>query len=298
MSTQMSATPLQAAPPALRTVPTRQPLRYFGSKWRIAPWIISHLPVHGAFVEPYGGGAAVLLRKQPSPVEIYNDLDRGVVTFFKVLRDRPGELIRAIELTPFSRLEVLRALEARMRGDWEWELDELECARQFYLLSRQTQGGASRQHLSGWRLARTARRDNDSLREWNKTDHLWMAAARLKHVQIECDRALKVIERYDRADTLYVCDPPYVMSSRARDRRGMYKHDLADEEHRELAATLKSIRGMALVCGYPSPLYEELYGEWEYVTTKGINNAGKFTTECLWISPGAAEQAVQARMDL
>lgn len=237
----------------------------------------------------------MLLMKQPAAIEVYNDIDLGVVTFFKILRERPEELVRAIQLTPFSRLEVRRALSARAAG--QWETDELECARQFYVLSRQTQGGGSRQHESGWRLVRTSRRDNKCIQEWCNTDHLEQAALRLKNVQIECDDALAVIQRYDKEDSLFLIDPPYVMSSRARDRRGMYKHDLSDDEHHKLANTLKGIRGMALVCGYPSPLYDELYGGWERVTMQSVNNAGNYTTECLWLSPGAAARQVQGRME-
>jgi hypothetical protein len=107
----------------------RPPIRYHGSKWRLAPWIISHFPKHQAYVEFFGGGAAVLLRKTRSRVEVYNDLDVQVVNLFRVLRDRTSqaELIRLISLTPFSRDEFEltnatatapgRSVERRVRLD-------------------------------------------------------------------------------------------------------------------------------------------------------------------------------------
>ena len=65
----------------------RPALRYHGGKWKIAPWIIKHFPEHDCYVEPYGGGASVLLRKRPSFLEVYNDVFGSVVNFFKVLRE-------------------------------------------------------------------------------------------------------------------------------------------------------------------------------------------------------------------
>src|SRR5688572_25383452 len=84
---------------------SRPILRYHGGKWMLAEWIISFFPEHEIYVEPYGGGASVLLRKSRSHAEIYNDLDEEVVNLFRVCRDNSSELIRHLELTPYSRSE-------------------------------------------------------------------------------------------------------------------------------------------------------------------------------------------------
>lgn len=91
-----------AAPPVV----TRPALRYHGAKWRLAPWILAHLPPHDVYCDPYGGSGAILLRKVPAPLELLNDLSRDVATFWRVLRDRTDELLWAIQCTPFSREEV------------------------------------------------------------------------------------------------------------------------------------------------------------------------------------------------
>lgn len=80
-------------------------VRYHGGKVRIADRIIGLFPAHDCYVEPFGGGAAALLAKDRSRLEVYNDLDGDMVTLFRVLRDRGDDLARAIALTPFSRAE-------------------------------------------------------------------------------------------------------------------------------------------------------------------------------------------------
>ena len=86
-------------------------IRYHGGKFRLADWIISHFPKHETYVEPFGGGASVLLSKTPSRMEVYNDLDSDIVNFFEILRDQKlaEELAQQIELTPYSRVEFLNA---------------------------------------------------------------------------------------------------------------------------------------------------------------------------------------------
>jgi site-specific DNA-adenine methylase len=77
-----------------------------GGKWRIAPWIIDTFPPHRCYCEPFAGGASVLLQKPPAKFEVLNDLNQDVVRFFRVLRERPDELLRALDLTPYSRAEL------------------------------------------------------------------------------------------------------------------------------------------------------------------------------------------------
>jgi hypothetical protein len=85
--------------------PERPVLRYHGGKWELAPWIISNLPPHHVYAEPYGGAASVLLRKSRSYAEVYNDLDGEIVNLFRVLRETPDVLLRALSHGPlFSQV--------------------------------------------------------------------------------------------------------------------------------------------------------------------------------------------------
>jgi DNA adenine methylase len=259
------------------TAPARPALRYHGGKWRAAPFLLSHLPEHHSYVEPFGGGASILLRKVPSPVEIYNDLGQAVTRFFRVLRERPAELIRAIQLTPYARAEFVQSREP---AD-----DDLEAARRFYVLSWQGRGGPTAHWNTGWRYQRTIDNRQYNCASWDDTDHLWAIAARLKHVQIECDDAAAVINRYDRPGTLFVCDPPYPASTRSKGKSRGYEHEMSDADHAALADVLHGIRGMAVVCGYPCPLYDTLYADWTYVEYESLTDMAAVRTERLWLSP-------------
>ena len=180
----------------------RPPLRYFGGKAKLASWIVQHFPPHTTYVEPFAGGAAVLLTKPGSRMEVYNDVDAGVVNFFRLLRDQPAELIRVIEATPYSRAEFDLAHEPAG--------DPLEQARRFYVLAWQSMTGAGdRSPTTGWRRRRTETDRLSVTYEWiHHPQHLWRIAYRLKEVLLECDDALAVIKRYDAPGDVVLCGSP------------------------------------------------------------------------------------------
>ncbi len=279
-----NANVLRSSPELLRV--DRPVVRYYGGKWRIGEWIVSQFPAHNCYVEPYAGGASVLLQKAPVPHEVINDLNGDVTNFFRVLRDNTEDLIRAIWLTPYSReeLELARTLPA---SD-----DPIEQARRFYVRCWQSFGSGVGTSSTGWRYGKGNNgSDSSPIPTWNNTDSLWQAAARLKLVQIEKDDALKVIERFDHAATLFYVDPPYVHSTRYHNSKSKgYAFEMTDEDHRRLADCLKSVRGMVVLSGYPSALYDELYSGWKCITKDVQNISGQVAEiECLWLSPRVAE---------
>lgn len=264
------------------TVPNRPPLRYHGGKWNIAPWIIRHFPPHEHYVEPFGGGASVLLQKPRSALETYNDLEGEVVNFFRVLRERPLELIRAIDLTPYARQEYLECVRPTD--------DPLEMARRFFVASWLSLGANGRQHWrrSGWRYLRTAPTWHSPAVTWCNIEHLFAVAERFKGVQIECKDALDVMRRFDTPQTLFYLDPPYVASTRNQTLTSVYAHEMSDAQHRLLLSRARALTGYCVISGYASPLYErflERYG-WQRVSIQTtVNGRRKVATECLWLSP-------------
>ena len=273
---------------ALSTV-TRPALRYFGAKYRLAPWIIGHMPPHVCYCEPFGGGANVLLRKPASTYEVYNDIDGEVVNFFRVLRERTADLVQAIQLTPHSREE--------QRLSFEPCDDPFERARRLYVRSWQSYGGCRTQWRSGWRYSVRQSAHKAVTRSWGETDHLWPIVARLKQVQIEHDDALKVIARFDDPGTLYYCDPPYLAETRSRRwRYKAYTHECDEAYHRALAERLQAVEGLVLLSGYDAPLYRELYPGWEVATMRAHTDFASQTTECLWISPRTTQALAGERL--
>lgn len=254
------------------------PLRYMGSKWQLADWIISQFPPHKSYIEPFAGGASVFFRKPPSALETLNDLNGEVVNFFDVLRTQTNELIRLVEMTPFSRAEYERSFEPCA--------DPLERARRYYVRSWQAFGSGGLAMPTGWRHQNNTNRGTSVATEWNRLKGLQLGAARLKNAQIECDQAVNIIRRYDHADALFYVDPPYILSTRER-KTGRYQHEMSDDEHRELAAVLRQVQGGVLLSGYDHPLYRELYTDWRTISKTTTTNGNSTSIEYLWISPMA-----------
>jgi DNA adenine methylase len=238
----------------LAAAPLKQPFPYFGGKGRLAPWIASLMPAHRVYVEPYAGSAAVLFAKRPAAIEIANDLDGNVVNFYRVLRDREDELVRALTYTPYARQEYAAADLA------EAELDDVERARRFLVRCTQGHNASGSGGRAGWSNG-IRRNQSQAGTVVNLVDRLPAVAQRLRSVVIEHRDVAECIAAYDAPDALLYVDPPYLDSTRAS--RNDYRLDVADDaEHRRLAETLHAFTGTVMLSGYPSPLYDELYGGW------------------------------------
>ena len=268
----------------------RPPLRYHGSKFRISSWIVPFFPEHVTYVEPYGGGAGVLLRKARSKIEIYNDIDSDVVNLFRVLRsDKAETLARMVALTPFSREEYQAALEPID--------DPVERARR--LVARSCFGFGSFSHNLQDRTNgfRTWHWDGNHhyksyAYEWaGMPEALLATAKRLEGVTIEHVPAQELFPRYDHVQTLFYCDPPYVHKTRD-DRHKGYRFEMCDEDHRVLAWTLKRMKGKVVISGYESRLYAELFKDWHKETKATMANGqmgAAARLECLWDELRATE---------
>lgn len=262
------------------------PLAYFGGKTLLAPKIVRLFPTHEHYVEPYCGSLAVLMAKTPSPMETVNDLDGDLMNFWRMLRERPEEMIRACALTPHSRVEHQGSYD---RG----ECDDLERARRIWVTLTQGRGGTPRR--SGWRhyVQPTGGHGMPAYLD-GYIDRMVVTAERLRNVSLECRPALSVITTYGKhPDVLLYVDPPYLGASRSSvedPRAGVkrYTHEMLDETvHRELAEALDECLASVVLSGYPSALYDDLYGDWhrtEFSTGTGQSARGEWSTrtEVLW----------------
>lgn len=257
----------------------KPPVPYFGGKMTIGPTIAALLPPHEHYVEPYAGSLAVLLAKRPSVHETVNDLDQALVTFWRVLRERPDELARACTLTPHSRIEYDRAVPLDAT-------EELEVARQVFV--KLTQGRSGGVRRTNWRHFVNPEGCATGMPGYLEgyVDRMAPAVERLRNVSLECRPALEVIEKYGRhPKVLLYVDPPYLGSTRGSD--STYRHEMRNpDEHRELAEALRAARATVVVSGYPSDLYDlELYGGWDRHTIDASTSQGgaqSDRTEVLW----------------
>ncbi|HCZ33447.1 MAG TPA: DNA methyltransferase [Holophagaceae bacterium] len=255
--------------------PTRPILRYHGGKWKLAPWIIAHLPAHRTYVEPFGGAASVLLRKPRSYAEIYNDLDGEVVNLFRVARDHGDELTRMLSLTPFAREEF--------KLSYELSNDPLEQARRTVVRSAMGFGTSSLGKVTGFRASstRNGQTPANDLRFFPFA--LMPIIERLKGVTIENRDALEVMRAHDSLETAHYVDPPYVASTRDKGRD--YRHEMVDADHIRLAEFLRTLKGFVILSGYESPLYADLFPGWRRTFRNTKADAAGDRMEVLWLSP-------------
>jgi DNA adenine methylase len=272
---------------------SRPVLRYhggkFGNRGSVADKIIATFPPHRVYVESFGGAASILMRKPRSSAEVYNDLWGGAVTVFAVLRD-PDTALELVRLTPFARdefskctAEVLKSLKDK---------DPVEFARLTIFRSFAGFGSAASnpRHQTGFR-ANSLRSGTTPARDWaNYADVISTFTDRLRGVTIENRDAIECALQHDSPETLHLFDPPYVHSTRKQGNRYCqkgYVHEMIDDDHRRMAEAVHDLKGMAIVCGYRSKLYGDLFRGWETIEFDALADGARPRREVLWFNPAA-----------
>lgn len=250
-------------------------LRYPGSKWRIADFIISHFPEHHSYLEPFFGSGAVLFNKSASNIETINDLNGDVVNLFRVIREAPEKLAKQVALTPHSRSEY----EAAWRNN---PMDEIEKARLFLIKSLQGHGFRSNEK-TGWKNDVIGRERSYTVKYWNDLPNgIVKAAKRLKQVQIEQMDARELIKRFNHPGVLIYADPPYLLSTR---RKEQYCHEMtSEEEHLQLLETLLQHKGYVIISGYDNELYNKTLKNWSKAKIQSNADGGLYRMETIWMN--------------
>ncbi len=266
----------------------RPVVRWFGGKWKLAPKIMAHFPAHRVYVEPFGGGGSILLRKPRSYAEVYNDLDGEIVNLFRVLRDpetgvRLAEMLR---LTPFARDEFLECREPGIG-------DAVERARRMVVYAFQGFGTNAHSRVPTGFRSNSNRSGTTPAQDWkNYPDSLHLTVSRLQGVVIENRDAKIIMAQHDSPATLHYVDPPYVHATRGQGNpydvkyRG-YAHELTDDDHRELLTFLRGLRGRVVLSGYAHPIYDDVLSDWRRVEIAAHADGARPRTEVLWINPGS-----------
>lgn len=272
----------------------KSPIAYFGGKTKLANKLIPLFPDHKRYVEVFGGGGSILFAKQPSTIEVYNDLDSALYEFFTVLASPRlfAQFKRTVEALPLSRQLLVHCYHT-----WSREKTIIGRTSKWYVAMRQ---GFAGKLSESWGYSVTHGRDGKSqaVSKWiGGIARLPEIHARLQSVQLDNRDFRKVIKAYDLPDTLFYLDPPYVASTR---RSGEYNHELTDQDHRDLVEILLSVKGWAILSGYPSDLYCPLekagWDRREFIVTcdaagrvqgSGLKGTGNVTrlqkrTEVIW----------------
>jgi len=252
----------------------KPPMPYAGGKQAMAKTIVSIMPPHLHYVEPYAGALSVLLAKPPSHLETVNDLDEEIVTFWRVLRDQPAALERMCALTPHSRAEYMTS---RVPGQ-----DGTDLEKAWRVWVRLTQGRGSRTNgTSGWRFVQGGTTRHTLARYLDGyIGRIAPAAQRLFLVSLECRPALEVIQGYDRPETLFYIDPPYLGSTRWGSQYSC--EVMSEDDHRKLLDTLTGCSGNVILSGYRSALYDQALTDWERIECPVACMTGAKRVECLW----------------
>lgn len=269
-------------------VSTSNPLKWHGGKTYLAECIITEMPPHTHYVEPFFGGGAVLFAKPYEGVsEVVNDIDGELTNFWRVLRDPSFDLFqRWIESMPMSEVEWKAAAHpARLRcGDCD-----PYAAMCFFVKYRQSRQGLGKCFATLSRN-RTRRGMNEQASSWlSAVEGLPEAHERLKRVAILNHDAVKVIEQQDGDATLFYCDPPYLHETRSA--KSAYAHEMSADDHQRLLATLANIKGKFILSGYESLVYDDYATayNWRRVDIETDNKSSsaevkEMKTECLWMN--------------
>ena len=260
-------------------------IHWAGGKGRQLGDLLPLIPLTRIYVEPFGGGAAVLLNRPPSEIEVYNDLDSSLVNLFTVVRDdRLFEAFASyLAWSPYSR----EGFEAAL--DHADEADDVVSAAKFYTVLNQGISGKRLASKGDWARARS---DNLATRFVLRQDKLGWIHDRIRHVQIECRDALDILKEWDGDDTVYYCDPPYVLETRSKKR--YYAVEPGDDYHNELVDTLVSVKGRVVLSGYLHPIYERLrefgwvadsYGAKALMTVHDTGAVRDKRLEVIWRNP-------------
>lgn len=255
---------------------TVSPLIWFGGKGKQAEYIISKMPPHKVYIEPFGGAAHVISQKGRVGHEVYNDIDGIVVNFIMQSIENTEKLIERCAALPYSR-----ELYEKWRRE-ELPRDPLEKAIRFFYLNRSAiaKGNAEKVPRTGWRHS-TSQSQNPALGYVNACQKIKAFAKRMQGVMIEHLDFRAIIEKYDSPDALFYVDPPYV------GREKFYAGGFTEKDHRELAKMLNTVRGKVIVSYYDDPLINELYRGWkidrhaEFKQAVGGQNMGGQAEELL-----------------
>ncbi|MCH5340086.1 MAG: DNA adenine methylase [Acetatifactor sp.] len=250
-------------------------VKYPGSKWSLADWIIGFFPEHHSYLEPFFGSGAVLFNKPRSNIETVNDLDGNVVNLFECIRSDPEKLAHYIYWTPYAR-------EVYDQTYKETPRNKFEAAANFLIRLNMGYGFRTNGEKVGWKNDIQGRERAYAAQDWvNYPKKIMQAAERLRGVQIENRPAVEVIKRFNYQNVLIYCDPPYMLGTR---HGKQYQCEMDDKDHQELLETLLQHKGFVIISGYDTELYNTMLKGWNKYETVSYSQVCSKKKEIIWMN--------------
>jgi DNA adenine methylase len=244
------------------------PLSYLGGKNRVARKIIALIPAHNCYIEPFCGGAQVFFHKEPSNVEVLNDLDEEIFNFLRICQLHHQELVRYLQFSVVSRkwFELFEAQDPKT-------LSDIQRAARFFYLQKNCYGG-----LVNRKSFTISVQDGSNYNPHRIPLVLNLAHERLLGVQLECLPYQDILKKYDRPDTFFYLDPPYF-------NRPYYKFNFSEEDYVELARLLKALQGRFLLSLNDAPEVRGIFNNFKIhgltLSYSSQRKAGKVYKEVL-----------------
>ncbi len=259
----------------------RTVLKYPGSKWNIAKQIVSMIPEHHSYIEPFFGSGAVLFNKPISDIETVNDMDSDVTNLFWCIKTDAEHLARIVGTTPFSREIYDKQFDAQAAENYT---DEYERAAGFLIKCWQGHGFRTNEYKVGWKNDVVGRERAYALWNWYRLPG-WVVdiAERLRKVQIENRPALEVIKRFNHDEVFMYIDPPYMLGTRSKKQ---YKHEMTDADHEQLLKELLQSKAKIMISGYESEMYNDYLRRWNKKAIDSCAEYGKPRKEIVWMNYG------------
>lgn len=250
-------------------------MKYPGSKWSLAKWIIGFFPEHHSYLEPFFGSGAVLFNKPRSHIETVNDLDGNVVNLFEWVKKDPERLAHEIYFTPYARQVYEDAFAAVPK-------DSFQKAVNFYIRLNMGRGFRTNGKKVGWKNDIQGRERAYASQDWcHLPEKIMQAAERLRGVQIENRPAVELIQRFNYKNVLIYADPPYVLSTR---HGKQYRCEMDDPAQNDLLDVLLAHKGPVLLSGYDNELYNSRLKGWYRKETTCHTQSGTKKREILWMN--------------
>lgn len=257
----------------------RPPIKQHGGKFPICHKIVPLLPPHEAYVEPFSGGASVLLNKPRSSDETLNDIDPDLANLWKTMRDYSGDLLELLQGMDYNERTFERV--------GHYSTLSFGVVRSAYFLARKRMSRGGMGKTFAWSERKRGGRPGDE-NAWHTflEKHYPAIVERIRGVSIECADAVRLMPRLDSPSTTFYCDPPYVPETRTAPR--VYDNEMSVVDHERFLECALSMKGAVVISGYRCPLYDEALEGWTQHEFDVPNHSGQGKTkqrrtECLWI---------------